>query len=74
MFVDVPKNADMNDAASDLGTALSIARMCYTAYFDEEEGNAAELFFASNRENIREALGAIVDYIRSAKSILDSLE
>ena len=73
MFVDVPKNADMNDAASDLGTALSIARMCYTAYI-EEEGEATELFFASNRENIREALGAIVDYIRSAKSILDSLE
>lgn len=73
MFVDVPKNADMNDAASDLGTALSIARMCYTAYF-EEEGKAAKLFFANNRENIREALGAIVDYIRSAKSILDSLE
>lgn len=73
MFVDVPKNADMNDAASDLGTALTIARMCHATYF-EENSKAAELFFANSREDIREALGAVIDYIRSAKSILDSLE
>lgn len=73
MFIETPQNADINDAATDLGTALSIARMCRTLYF-EESGKGAELFFASSREDIREALGAVIDYVRSAKGILDSLE
>lgn len=72
MFIDTPHNADVNDAAADLGTALSIARMCKMLYF-EENSKGAELFFAASREDICETLGAVIDYIRSAKSILDSL-
>lgn len=73
MFIETPKNSDINDAAADLGTALTIARACNMLYF-EEQNQAAELFFANSRADIHEMLGAVIDYIRSAKSVLDSLE
>lgn len=66
-------NIDLTDAESDLGTALALARMCFMLYF-EEEGEASELFFAESRNDIRDALGAVIDYIRSAKEILEILE
>lgn len=71
MYIDIPEKADIYDAATDLETALAVARMCYMLYF-EDKGKGAELLFASSREDIREALGAVIDYIRSAKGILDS--
>ncbi len=73
MYIKAPENADINDAVVDLETALAIARGAYSLYF-EEEGNGAEMYFASNRDSIQHILGAVIDYIRSAKCVLEAVE
>jgi hypothetical protein len=72
MYVDTPKTANTADVSADLETALSLANMCNMLYF-EEQGEGSELFFSTSREDIRNVLTAVIDYVYSAKELLDKL-
>ena len=73
MTVKAANNPEIADAMLDLETSLAVARLLYTHYF-EKTGEGAKLYFQNSREDIAAALGAVIDYIRSAQVTLEAIE
>lgn len=67
------KCPEVTDAICDLETGLAVARLLYTNYF-EQTGEGAELYFQHSKHDIGEVLGAVIDYMRSAHTILEAIE
>ena len=73
MTVIAANSPEIADAMLDLETGLAVARLIYTHYF-ERTGEGAKLYFQNSREDIAAALGAVIDYIRSAQVTLEAIE
>lgn len=69
MYIDVPDNANTEDAISDLETAISLFNLLIPSYFDEKQ---EPYNYSSDREHIGNLLRAADNYVRSAKEILDA--
>ena len=73
MTVIAANSPEIVDAMLDLETGLAVARLIYPHYF-ERTGEGAKLYFQNSREDIAAALGAVIDYIRSAQVTLEAIE
>lgn len=73
MNVTEGKCPEVTDAICDLETGLAVARILYTNYF-EQTGEGAESYFRRSKHEIGAALGAVIDYMRSAHTILEAIE
>ena len=69
MYIDIPKNANSEDAICNLDIAISLFRLLITSYFEEIEEPIA---YGLDREHIGNLIRAAEDYVRGAKEILEA--
>lgn len=76
MYVTAPKTIDTNDIAADVETALSVARSLYTGYFEDlaTDEKVRAFAFYSHRDEMRQLLGVLIDYMRSAQVLIAAYE
>ena len=76
MYVTAPGVVETGDIAEDVETALSIARSLYTGYFEDllKDEKTYRAAFYSQRDEMRQLLGAVIDYIRSAQTLIAAYE
>ena len=70
MYITVASSPEIADAYADLDTGLSIARACLMLYLEEEH----KCLFEESRHDLRQMVGAVIDYIRSAQETLEAIE
>lgn len=69
MYIDIPKNANSEDAICNLDIAISLFRLLITSYFEEIE---EPITYGLDREHIGNLIRAAEDYVRGAKEILEA--
>lgn len=66
-------NPEISDACAYLDTGLTIARACLMLYL-EDATEERKYFFQESRHEIRQMLGAVIDYMLSAQQTLEEIE
>lgn len=72
MNIIAANNPEIEDACADLDTGLSIARACLMLYLDDTTEEYKH-FFQESRHDLRQMVGAVIDYIRSAQATLEAI-
>lgn len=66
-------NPEISDVCAYLDAGLSIARACLMLYL-EDTTEEDKFFSAENIHDIRQMLGAVIDYMLSAQRTLEEIE
>ncbi len=76
MYITTPKSVDLADISTDVETALNLARALYENYFSEapKDKRAFASYFSVQYETVKELIGAIIDYTRSAQALIKAFE